>query len=142
VSYLLDTNTVSELIKPGAAPQVGAWLDRLAESDVFLSVATFAEVRRGIEIMEHGRRRDRLRLWAANDLPARFAGRILLIDRRVAETWGVVVGRATRLGRPISVMDGFIAATAEAHGLTLATRNVGHFTPLGIPVFDPWTYLP
>jgi predicted nucleic acid-binding protein len=142
VSYLLDTNTVSELIKPGAAINVTSWLDHLDEGQVFLSVATFAEARRGVELMAVGRRRNLLKTWLDEELPTRFAGRILEIDRPVAESWGSVMARSQRLGKPISVLDGFFAGTAEVHGLTLATRNIRHFVDLGIPVYDPWTYLP
>jgi predicted nucleic acid-binding protein len=142
MTYLLDTNTISELIKPDAAAQVAAWVDHLDEHQLFLSVATFAEIRRGIELIGPGRRRERLLTWLEEGLPQRFEGRVLPIDPRVAEAWGVVIVRAQRLGRPISVMDGFFAATAEAHGLTLATRSLRHFEHLGVPLFDPWTYLP
>ena len=142
MTYLLDTNVVSELFKPGAASQVVAWMDHLDERRLFLSVASFAELRRGAELLGPGRRREGLLTWLDERLPRRFAGRILPIDPRVAEAWGVTMVRAQRLGRPISVMDGFFAATADVHGLTIATRNVRHFDQLGIPVFDPWTYLP
>jgi toxin FitB len=141
VTYLLDTNTVSELLKPGASTRVTAWVDHLEDS-LFLSVATFAEVRRGIELMAPGRRRDQLKAWLDDELPGRFGDRIIDIDRQIAESWGIVMARGRRLGAAISVMDAFFAATAEVHGLTLATRNVRHFARVGIPLYDPWTYEP
>jgi toxin FitB len=81
-----------------------------------------------------GRRRERLATWLAEELPARFEERILDIDPHVAETWGVVMARGQKIGS----MDAFVAATAEAHNLTLATRNVKDFQRLGIALFDPW----
>ncbi|MGH2559172.1 MAG: type II toxin-antitoxin system VapC family toxin [Thermomicrobiales bacterium] len=140
MSFLLDTNTVSEAVKPRPDPNVAAWINQLDEALTFVSVATLAEVRHGIELMVAGRRRRQLTTWLDEELPDRFGGRILEIDRRVADSWGVVMARAQRLGASISVMDCFFAATAEVHGLTLATRNVRHFAPLGIPIFNPWTY--
>ena len=142
VKHLLDTNTVSELAKPRPEPRVIAWFAKLDEDDVYLSVAMVAEIRRGIEVTPDPRRRQALRRWLEEDLLDRFAGRLLPIDRHVAEQWGAVVARGQRLGLTVNVMDGFFAATAEVHGLTLATRNVRHFADLGIPVYDPWTFLP
>lgn len=141
MSYLLDTNIVSELVKPAADPWVMRWVDQF-EDQLFLSVATFAEMQRGIDLMTSGRRREGLRRWLSDDLPDRFAGRIFDIDRRIAEAWGAVMVRGQRVGETVSVMDGFFAATAEAHGLTLATRNVRHFARLEIAVFNPWDHRP
>ena len=85
-----------------------------------------------------GRRRERLATWLAEELPARFEERILDIDSRVAETWGVVMARGQKIGLTLGSMDAFVAATAEAHSLTLATRNVRDFQRLGISLRDPW----
>jgi predicted nucleic acid-binding protein len=142
MSFLLDTNVVSEWVKPAPNPHVVAWLSKVDEDQVFLSVASLAEIRRGVELMDQGRRRDRLTDWLTGELPARFAGRILEIDRRVAETWGVVMARGHRAGLNIGSLDGFFAATVEVHGLTLVTRNVQHFERLGISLLDPWSGSP
>ncbi len=141
MSVLLDTNVVSEGIKPQANPTVLAWLDSIDEDRIFLSVATFAEIRTGIELLPAGRRRYRLEAWIG-EIAARFEGRILPIDRQIAEAWGVINVRRRRVGSPIGSLDAFFAATAEVHGLTLATRNVRDFGQVGIDVFDPWTYQP
>jgi toxin FitB len=138
LSFLLDTNVVSEWVKPEPNPHVIAWLKEVDEDRVFLSVASLAEIRRGIELMSPGRRRDRLAAWLAADLPARFAGRILDIDSRTAETWGIVMARGQNAGINVSVLDAFFAATAEVHTLTLVTRNVQHFLNLGILLLNPW----
>jgi len=138
VSFLLDTNVVSEWVKPKPDPHVVAWLAEVDEDRVFLSVVTLAEVRRGVELLPAGRRRERLAAWLADELPARFEGRILGIDERVAAAWGIAMARSQRRGAVLGSMDGFLAATAAAHRLTLATRNVRDFEVAGIPLFDPW----
>ncbi|HVT19437.1 MAG TPA: PIN domain-containing protein [Thermoanaerobaculia bacterium] len=85
-----------------------------------------------------GKRRDRLATWLTGNLPARFEGRILDIDRRIAEAWGIVMARGQRAGQHVGVFDAFFAATAEVHRLTLVTRNVGDFLKLGVPLLNPW----
>ena len=138
MSFLLDTNVVSEWVKPQPNPHVVAWLAEVDEDRVFLSVASLAEIRRGIELMPKGKRRDRLFDWLTGDLPARFDGRILDINQRIAETWGIVMARGQKAGLNVHIMDAFFAATAEAHRLTLVTRNVQHFLKLGTPLLNPW----
>jgi predicted nucleic acid-binding protein len=138
VSFLLDTNVLSEWVKPQQNPQVVAWLKEVDEDRVFLSVASLAEIRRGVELMPPGRRRDRLTGWLTENLPSRFEGRILDIDSRVADTWGFVMARGQKAGANVSAMDAFFAATAEVHRLTLVTRNVQHFVKLGISLLNPW----
>lgn len=138
MSFLLDTNIVSEWVKPEPNPRVVAWLQEIDEDRVFLSVATLAEIRRGIELMLPGKRRDRLTSWLAEALPTRFEGRILDIDGRIAQTWGIIMARGKRGGLNVSTLDAFFAATAEVHQLTLVTRNTAHFLKLGTPLLNPW----
>jgi toxin FitB len=138
VSFLLDTNVVSEWVRPQPDRNVISWLAEVDEDRVFISVISFAEIRRGVELLPAGRRRERLAAWLAEELPARFEERILDIDPQVAETWGVVMARGQKVGLTLGSMDAFVAATAEAHNLTLATRNVKNFHRLGISLFDPW----
>jgi predicted nucleic acid-binding protein len=138
VSFLLDTNVVSEWVRPQPDRNVISWLADVDEDRVFISVIALAEIRRGVEMLPAGRRRDRLATWLAEELPARFEERILDIDPKVAETWGVVMARGQKIGMTLGSMDAFVAATAEAHGLTLATRNVKDFLRLGISLLDPW----
>ncbi len=141
MSFLLDTNVVSEWAKPAPDRNVISWLAEVDEDRVFISVISFAEIRRGVELMPAGRRRERLAQWLAEELPARFEERILAIDQQVAETWGVIMVRGQKAGLTLGSMDAFVAATAEAHGLTLVTRNVKDFEEVGISLFDPWTPL-
>ena len=137
--FLLDTNVLSAVRRSAPEPKVLAWLDSVDEDRAFISVASIAELQRGIALMDDGRRREALSAWLAEDLQARFAGRILPIDPAVAERWGELMAQARQSGFALSVMDGFFAATALAKELVLATRNTKDFAPLGVPLFNPWT---
>jgi predicted nucleic acid-binding protein len=139
VSFLLDTNVISEWVKPRPDPQVVRWLADVDEDRVYISVASFAEIRFGIERLSPGARRQRLDAWLQDELPDRFEGRILAIDQRVAHAWGHVMARARRIGREWTTMDACFAATAETHRLTLVTRNTAHFGKLGLSLLNPWT---
>jgi toxin FitB len=139
VSFLLDTNAVSESTKPVPDRGLLEWLATVDEDRVYLSVITLAELRSGIERLADGRRRARLEDWLEHDLPARFAGRILHVDVAVADAWGRLSARARAAGRPLGVMDAFIAATAQVAGLAVVTRDVTGYTPAGIDVHNPWT---
>jgi predicted nucleic acid-binding protein len=138
MSFLLDTNVVSEWVKPHPNAGAVAWLARADEDRIFLSVITLAELRYGIERMAAGLRQRRLDEWLRNELPPRFEGRILSIDNSIADVWGKVVARREAVGRPISAQDAFIAATAEIHGLTLVTRNAQDFKPTLKALVNPW----
>ena len=140
MNFLLDTNVVSEWAKPRPDPGVGAWLADVDEDRVFLSVVTLAEIRYAIERLPDGRRRKRLDDWLQNDLPARFSGRILTVDTGVAEMCGRVMARSEQRGRPIGGMDALLAATAQAHGLALVTRNAADFEACLNSVVNPWTH--
>jgi len=139
MNFLLDTNVVSEWVKLHPDPGVVAWLAEADEDRVFISVITLAELRHGIERMDPGRRRHRLEAWLTNELPLRFEGRVLPIEASIADAWGKMMARSEAAGRPIGVMDAFIAGTAEVHGLTLVTRNSAHFQPFFKPILNPWT---
>lgn len=138
MSFLLDTNAVSEWVRPQPDRNVISWLANVDEDRVFISEISFAEIRWGVEMLPAGRRRERLATWLADELRARFEARILDIDPHVAETWGVIMVRGQKMGLTLGSMDAFVVATAEAHGLTLATRNVKDFQRLGISLLDPW----
>jgi predicted nucleic acid-binding protein len=138
MSFLLDTNVVSEWVKPRPDAGVAGWLAEVDEDRVFVSVITLAELRYGIERMATGNRRRRLDEWLRNELPLRFEGRILAINGATADAWGKIVARREASGRPISVTDAFIAATVEVHGLTLVTRNARDFEPTLKSIVNPW----
>jgi predicted nucleic acid-binding protein len=130
---------LSEVTRPAPDARVLEWLDRLDEDRSFISVVSIAEIRRGVALMDEGRKREALAEWLARDLPQRFEQRVLPVDEPVALAWGDLMGLAKRRGRGLSSMDGLIAATAIAQELTLATRNAKDFEGFGIELFDPWT---
>ena len=138
MNLLLDTNVLSEVQRPAPSPKVLAWLDTVDEDRAFISVASIAELRRGIALLDDGRRRAALTTWLAHDLPDRFAARILPIDHAVAERWGDLMAQGHRSGIALSVMDGFFAATALTNDLALVTRNVKDFAAFGVTLINPW----
>jgi toxin FitB len=138
VNFLLDTNAVSELMKPRPNPGLTGWLEETDEDRIFLSVVSIAEIRYGVERMAAGQKRDRLESWLEDELPLRFDGRLLFVDAVVADAWGRTVSRSEAAGRPIKAMDALLAATAETQHMTLVTRNVGDFSLLKA-VLSPWS---
>ena len=138
MNFLLDTNTVSEWVKPRPNPGLMDWMESADEDRIFISVVSLAEIRYGVERLAAGRRRNHLEQWLRYELPLRFENRILPVDVAIAEVWGKTVLRSEAAGRPIGVMDAFLAATAETHQLTLVTRNVSDF-PLFKALLNPWT---
>jgi hypothetical protein len=131
-------NVVSEAIRPQPNAGVLEWLAQVDEDRVHLSVVTLAEVRYGVELLPPGQRRKRLDDWLRQDLVLRFESRILPISPEIADTWGKIVAHRDAIGRPISVMDAFIAATAETHALTLVTRDVAGFETVVREIVNPW----
>jgi toxin FitB len=138
MSFLLDTNAISEWVKPRPDPGLVRWMEEVDEDRIFLSVISLAELRYGIERMAVGKRRTRLEEWLTQELPLRFEGRILPVEEAIADLWGKIVGRNEAVGWPMGAMDGFLAASAEVHRLTLVTRHVSHF-PLMKQVINPWS---
>jgi len=138
VRYLLDTNVVSEWVKP--RPDVGVvnWLHEADEDELFLSAVTIAELRYGIERLRNGSRKAQLEEWLAGDLAERFQGRILAVEDRVAEIWGRIMVRSETQGKRLGIMDGFLAATAEAHELVVVTRDVRAFQGFVPDTYNPW----
>jgi hypothetical protein len=135
VSYLLDSNIVSELRKRERAnPGLVEWFAGVDDAELFLSVLTVGELRRGIESI---RRRDRARAIALSRwfhaLVTGYEDRILLVDRQVAEEWGRMNAVTT-----FPVIDGLLAATAHVHGLTFVTRNTKDVIRTGVPYLNPF----
>ena len=139
MSFLLDTNVLSEWARPQPDPGVLAWFAEADEDRVFISVITLAELRRGVARLSPSRRRSRLNEWLRHEVPVRFAGRILRVDEEIAAAWGDVVAEREAGGRPISTMDAFIAATVRVHGMTLITRNTADFERSVPALVNPWS---
>lgn len=139
MTFLLDTNLVSEWTKPRPNPGVIRWLQQADEVSIFLSSGTLAELHYGVQRLADGARRRSLASWLNDQLLPRFADRILPVDEAVAEAWGRIVARRERLGRPLDSVDAFIAATAEVHALTLVTRNAADFMGSVKSILNPWT---
>lgn len=135
MSYLLDTNVLSELRRKTPDPSVLEWFARRPPSTLYLSVLTLGELRKGIEGVTDTKRRLALNDWLESDLPAFFVGRILPVDAQVAERWGRLVAA---VGRPLPAIDSLLGATAAQHGLSMVTRNGKDFSDMGLEVINPW----
>ena len=135
MSYLLDTNVISELVRPKPAKAVLAWFENIPSEALHISVLTLGEIRKGVEKMPDGARREKLRLWLEHELVDWFGTRILLVDVPVADRWGRLLAQ---VGRPVPTIDSLLAATALHHELRLATRNQKDFDCPGLEVINPW----
>jgi predicted nucleic acid-binding protein len=136
---LLDTNVISELLKPRPEPKVTTWLDSTDEELIFLSVLTIGEIRKGINLYPHPVRRAKLESFLASAVRTRFDGRILPVDSSVAERWGLLTAKGkTEKNHTLPVIDGLFAATAQHHNLTLVTRNAKDVACTGVQLFNPW----
>lgn len=137
MSFLLDTNAVSEPGRVTPDPGFLSWLSDVDGAQLYLSVITLGELRRGIALIEEPARRQGLEGLNAHIL-LRFGGQVLPVDDHVARVWGDLSARLKRSGRVIGALDEMIAATALAHGLTLVTRNTRHFEGTGCAMISPW----
>ena len=135
MSYLIDTNVISELVRRQPSDNVIGWFDRVTSERLHVSVLTLGELRKGVEALPADGRRERISAWIKTDLPSWFEDRVLPIDRGVAELWGRLLAR---VGRPVGAVDSLIAATALRHGLSVVTRNVTDFRFPGLDVINPW----
>jgi len=137
---VLDTNVVSELLRPVPEPRVEAWLAAQNGPDVHLTAVSEAELRRGVCMLPAGRRQAALADAIEAILKRDFAGRILPFDSTAAVAFAAIFGDRRKAGRPISFPDCQIAATVRAHGAAMATRNVADFEGCGVEVIDPWQH--
>lgn len=135
MSYLLDTNVISELVRPKPAKTVLAWFENIPSEALHISVLTLGEIRKEVERMPDGVRREKLRLWLEQELVGWFGARVLPVDTPVADRWGRLLAR---MGRPVPSIDSLLAATALHHELRLVTRNQKDFDYPGLEVVNPW----
>lgn len=135
MSYLIDTNVLSELRRKQPEPKVVVWMQSRHPQSLFLSVLTLGEIRKGLERVDDAARRQSLLDWLEVDLPNYFVGRLLSIDVATADRWGRLMAQA---GRPLPAIDALLAATALRHDLTLVTRNTRDFLGFGLELINPW----
>lgn len=135
---ILDTNVVSEPLKPRFDPAVEAWLDQQPAETLYLTATSLAELRTGVALMPAGKRKAGLDRSLSELLTNIFAGRILPFDEVAAEAYATLVSRARRAGRALSVGDAQIAAIATTHSFMVATRDTTPFVAAGVTVINPW----
>lgn len=135
MSYLLDTNVILEMVRTKPAKAVLVWFDNIPSEALYISVLTLGEIRRGVENLPDGARREKLRLWLEHDLADWFDTRILPVDMAVADRWGRLLAL---VGRPVPSIDSLLAATALHHELRIVTRNQKDFDYPGLEVVNPW----
>ncbi len=135
---VLDTNVVSEAMKLSSNPDVVAWIDAQVADTLYLSSITLAELLFGINSLPAGRRKEALAATLDGLLGA-FGQRVLPFDGDVARTYADIVARARAAGQGLPIPDGYIAATAAAHGYAVATRDTAPFIAAGVRVINPWT---
>lgn len=135
---VLDTNVVSALMQRERDARVVAWLDKQAVESVWTTSVTVFEIRLGLALLPPGRRRNGLEAAIGNVVADDLEGRILSFDVAAADVAGTMAAAAKRAGHNIDMRDVQIAGIVASREATLATRNVRHFTPLGLSLIDPW----
>jgi toxin FitB len=135
VSYLIDTNVISELARPKPAQAVASWFEEVADGALHRSVLTLGELHRGVEKLPVSKRRERLRYWLEHELPEWFGDRLLPVDAAVADAWGRLQAITQRT---LPALDSLLAATAIHHHLRLVTRNTADFDVHGLQTLNPW----
>jgi len=138
---VLDTNVVSEAMKPAPDEQVRDWLNRQASQTLYLSSVTLAELLYGIAVLPEGKRKNRLK-QALDGLLALFGGRVLPFDTESARCHAALAVRARQSGQGFPLPDSYIAAVASAHRFAVASRDVSAFAAAGLNVINPWLALP
>jgi len=137
---LLDTNVVSEPLRLSGDPAVTAWIDAQNIETLYLAAISLAELRFGVAAMASGRRKDTLDRNLEGRVVPLFAGSILPFDTAASQTYAEIMARARSEGKAIGKADGYIAATAAANGLIVATRDTSPFAAAGITVINPWEF--
>jgi hypothetical protein len=135
---ILDTNVVSELMRPAPEAAVLRWIGSQATEDLHITAVTMAEILFGIELISGGRRRDTLRAGAEKMFGVVFADRILTFEDRAARVLSQIASSRRRQGKPMSEFDAQMGAIARVHGATLATRNTYVFEGCGVRLVNPW----
>mgnify|MGYP000867312603 FL=1 len=137
---ILDTNVVSEPLKPAPNPAVMDWLNAQEPETLYLTTINLAELLAGVELLPAGRRKNLLKQSLVSQVQILFAGRILTFDTHAAETFAITHAAALQHGNTIGFPDCAIAAIARTHGFAVATRNTRDFRGTGITVINPWDH--
>lgn len=135
MKYLLDTNVISELKRPKPNVQVVDWFAKTDKETLYLSVLTLGEVRKGIDKLADGQKKQALSDWLEKELPAWFDSRLLVVDVGVADCWGKL---QAQINRPLPAIDSLLAATALHHNVCLVTRNVSDFDYPDLTILNVW----
>ncbi len=138
MAFLLDTNIVSETVRPKPEPNVLSWLEGQNPSELFLASMTIGELMRGARKIKEVPRREVYERWIEDDLTQQFDGHILSFDDKAARTWGRLMGDGDRKGLTPASADAQIAAVAIDHSMVLVTRNVKDFQQFDIEIKNPW----
>ena len=138
MAFLLDTNVVSETVRPRPRQSVLDWIEARNPSELFLAAQTIGELVRGARKAREQERRERFERWIEQDLARQFDGRVLPFDVLTAAVWGRLMGDGDRAGRRPAAADAQIAAVAIQHGLVLVTRNVRDFAQFDVELLNPW----
>ena len=133
---LLDTDVASQSTKAFPNERVIAWLCQMRQEDLFLSTISLLEIRKGVEALPPGQKRQRLNFWLSHDLRRFYSGRLISVDDRIAEEAGLLIAKLKKDGAEPDITDALIAATARVHGLQVATLNRKHFERLGVQLAD------
>jgi len=139
---VLDTNVISEMMRPSPAPPVAGWFARYPRAALFTTALSQAEILYGLQLLPEGRRRDDLIAAALPVFVEDLGGRVLPFDTDAAVAFADIAAGRRRAGRPISQIDAQIAAIVRARGASLATRNVADFEDCGIALINPWDAAP
>lgn len=135
---LIDTNIISEMMKPSPDANVLNWIDGQEVAKLFISTVTLAEISYGLNVLPSGKRRESLEFAFDSAILKAFTGRILPFDESAAHHYGKIMGYRKKLGKPLGVPDGQIAAIALVNNAVLATRNIKDFLRCGIKVINPF----
>lgn len=135
MSYLLDTNIISEYTKPKPYQPLLNWMDNIPNDNLYISVLTIGEIRKGIQKISSSLQQEKLRKWLEHEIPNWFEDRILPIDQHIADKWGRL---SAQMKKPIPVIDSLLAATALHHDLILITRNSKDFNYPLLEIINPW----
>lgn len=135
---LVDTNVISELMRPTPSSAVISWIDEQETINLFISTITIAEITYGIRVMPKGKKREKIQTAFSRAIDEVFAYRIISFDNEAAYAYGEIMGRRKELGHPMSVIDGQIAAIAATHHFSIATRNIKDFQACNLRLINPW----